>query len=67
MGEGELREKDKDWSDHIIETDSGTLIIIGEVVDEQMYDELKDRVGVGECAIEIPAEFIDEYIAESTS
>lgn len=46
----------------IIKTDNDTYIIIGAIVKQADYEELKDRIGSDETAIEIDAEFLENAV-----
>ena len=46
----------------VIKTDNDTYIIIGAIVQQADYEELKDRIGSDETAIEIDAEFLENAV-----
>lgn len=42
----------------------GQYVIIGSIFDTSVYEELKERIGKGELAIEVPAELLNEVVAQ---
>lgn len=49
----------------VFKSREGTYIIIGKTLDPSLIDDLRARVGIGETAIEISVDLIEEAISTS--
>jgi hypothetical protein len=48
----------------ILKTANASYVIIGKLVGVTTYPELTDRIGPGECAVEVSAEFLRAALGE---